>query len=389
MSYSVPYSFIPGTKARAQDVNANFNSVTDYLELLDASKVNNDLSNISAEGVNLIKNNSSRRNIGELIYTLIPLQDANLHLLDGTLLYSGVYSDFIDYIANLYAENPSANYFCTESDWQSSVSTYGVCGKFVYDSTNNTVRLPKVTGKIDGTTDINALGDLEPLFVKLPNITGWHQEINHYTYWDNSGAFTGTRLSTFDGTERGSDYGGRGLCTISLDASRSSSVYSGNGSDTAIHEQAIKCFIYIVIATSSKTEIQTDIDEVVTDLNNKMDRDCLNASDTGNIQMAKASMPSNTYVDLTLGASGSTYTAPANGWFYFTIQTTNSNSSYFGIFNTSNNMRDGKWTTLGSANIASYMPARKGDVIEISYTNGTPISDCRFIYAQGSESEAQ
>ena len=28
-------------------------------------------------------------------------------------------------------------------------------------------------------------------------------------------------------------------------------------------------------------------------------------------------MPSSRYIDLTLGASGSTYTAPANGWFFF------------------------------------------------------------------------
>lgn len=303
MSYSVPYSFIPGTKARAQDVNANFNSVTDYLELLDASKVNNDLSNISAEGVNLIKNNSSRRNIGELIYTLIPLQDANLHLLDGTLLYSGVYSDFIDYIANLYAENPSANYFCTESDWQSSVSTYGVCGKFVYDSTNNTVRLPKVTGKIDGTTDINALGDLEPLFVRLPNITGSSGDFNGGNDVVSYGAMYSTKTGN---TYQHSGGAGPQWSRIYIDASRSSSVYSGNGSDTAIHEQAIKCFVYIVIATSSKTEIQTDIDEVVTDLNGKADTDLsnINASQSAKNTIVDWVMPDySAYFDITSDVS--------------------------------------------------------------------------------------
>lgn len=285
MSYSVPYSFIPGTKARAQEVNANFNSVTDYLELLDANKVNNDLSNISAEGVDLIKNNSSRRNIGELIYTLIPMQDSNLHLLDGTLLSYGIYKEFIDYIANLYAENPTANYWTTETNWQNSVNTYGVCGKFVYDSTNNTVRLPKVTGKLDGTTDINALGDLEPLFVKLPNITGtvWPAVYGYYNnHYSISGAFANSTRNTNTGWNQvqggGDNDGSYRNNTLSFDASLSSSVYSGNGSNTSIHEQAIKCFVYIVIATSSKTDIQTDIDEIATDLNGKADVDLSNIS---------------------------------------------------------------------------------------------------------------
>lgn len=216
------------------------------------------------------------RNVGEIITSTLPLTDAGLHLLDGSLLQYGIYKEFIDYIANLYAENPSANYFCTESAWQSSVSTYGVCGKFVYDSVNNTVRLPKVTGKIDGTTDINALGNLEPLFVRLPNITGsvgWRKVMTSgqsasgvFSYNGSDGVYT-----------KGSEVGGQST-GFNFAASRSSSVYSGNGSDTAIHEQAIKCFIYIVIANSTKTDIQVDIDEVVTDLNGKADTDLTNCT---------------------------------------------------------------------------------------------------------------
>ena len=39
MSYSVPYTFIPGTKARAQEVNANFASITDSIDELDTSLI--------------------------------------------------------------------------------------------------------------------------------------------------------------------------------------------------------------------------------------------------------------------------------------------------------------------------------------------------------------
>jgi hypothetical protein len=68
------------------------------------------------------------------------LDDAGLHLLDGALISgSGSYSDFVDYIGDLYTDDPTANYFTDETTWQSTVTTYGVCGKFVYDSVNNTV----------------------------------------------------------------------------------------------------------------------------------------------------------------------------------------------------------------------------------------------------------
>lgn len=206
------------------------------------------------------------RNIGEIVASTIPLTDAGLHLLDGALIQGGgIYSAFVTYIAGLVSTYP--NLFVTESAWQTAVTTYGVCGKFVYDSTNNTVRLPKVTGKVDGTTDVSALGDLAPLMVKLPNITGYFGQLavrdGNQTV---GGAFY---FSSHWGKAAHTD---NDAYTVSFDASRSSSVYSGDGTDTTIHEQAINVLYYIVIATSTKTDIQVDIDEITTDLNGKVDK---------------------------------------------------------------------------------------------------------------------
>ena len=98
--------------------------------------------------------------LGQTVFSLDPLFNDGLHLLDGALLQGdGVYKSFIDnYIKPLYNSTPSR--FVTETAWQQSVSTYGVCGFYVYDSTNNTVRLPKVTGFVEGTLDASALGSL-------------------------------------------------------------------------------------------------------------------------------------------------------------------------------------------------------------------------------------
>lgn len=204
--------------------------------------------------------NAVSRNIGEIIQSTIPLSDAGLHLLDGALINgAGSYSAFVTYIAGLVANYPDL--FTTETNWQQAVTDYGVCGKFVYDSTNNTVRLPKITGFTEGTTDVTALGDL--IQAGLPNIEG---EFKTTQYRDEeSGAFY---RSNTGGTflANGSSYPD---VDVAFDASRSSSIY---GNSTTVQPQAIKVLYYIVIANSVKTNIEVDIDEVMTDLNAKVDK---------------------------------------------------------------------------------------------------------------------
>ena len=222
--------------------------------------------------IDLDAGGGSSRNIGEIVSSTIPLTDAGLHLLDGALIDgSGIYSAFVDYIANL---DLTANYFCTEAEWQQSVTDYGVCGKFVYDSVNNTVRLPKITGVVEGTTDVNALGDL--LEAGLPNITGYlTHELRGSSNWETtetngSGALNGYKTSTYSLGDASSGMSGN---IITFDASRSSSIY---GNSITVQPQTIKVLYYIVIATSTKTDIEVDIDEIATDLNGKADVDLSN-----------------------------------------------------------------------------------------------------------------
>ena len=165
--------------------------------------------------------------------------------------------------------------FCTEEQWQSSVTTYGVCGKFVYDSTNNTVRLPKITGITEGTTDLTALGDL--VQAGLPNITGTYRRDNSQR--TNSGNWDGC-FYPYDSSASGKASGDSsnsytGHKVLGFDASRSSNIY---GQSNTVQPQTIKVLYYIVIATTAKTEIEVDIDEISTDLNGKADVDLSNLS---------------------------------------------------------------------------------------------------------------
>ena len=215
-------------------------------------------------GENLISGQTTlvgeSRNIGQIIPSAIPLTDAGLHLLDGSLIQGGgIYSAFVTHIAGLVSTYP--NLFVSESDWQTAVTTYGVCGKFVYDSTNNTVRLPKVTGIIEGTTDVTALGDL--VEAGLPNITGTFSDSRSGAVGTHTGCFSNSYNS---GTSAVYD-GGISGHMLDFNASLSNAIY---GNSPTVQPQTIKAFYYIVIATSTKTDIEVDIDEIATDLNSKV-----------------------------------------------------------------------------------------------------------------------
>jgi len=204
------------------------------------------------------------RNIGEIVTSTIPLTDAGLHLLDGSLLQYGSYKAFIDYIAELYDSGDYTAIFDTEANWQQSVTNYGVCGKFVYDSVNNTVRLPRITGIIEGTTDLTALLDL--VRAGLPNITG---RVFAGSSNATGGYVSPTGCFTQSGTGADAFYKGTINSAITyFDASSSSSIY---GRSSKVQPQTIKVLYYIVIATTTKTDIEVDIDEIATDLNNKAD----------------------------------------------------------------------------------------------------------------------
>lgn len=324
-------------------------------------------------GVQTVVDKSER--IGQIIQSTIPLVDAGLHLLDGALIDgNGIYSDFVDYISNL---DLTANYFCTEAEWQQSVTNYGVCGKFVYNSTNNTLRLPKITGFIEGTNVVSDLGDL--VEAGLPNFSGTFRT----DYADTTGNLTYVSQTFSSGIAGTTSSNTDNIVTIDL--SNASSIY---GNSNTVQPQSVKVYYYIVVATSTKTAIQVDIDEIATDLNGKADVDLTNVNNAGTSKSAGWAMPSNTYKNLTLGSSGTSYTAPANGWFYFS-KNAGASGKYISIKNsTACNMQTELISNASNNVLHTYLPVSKGDTVIVEYDATGTTNLFRFIYAQGSESEA-
>lgn len=124
-----------------------------------------------------------------------------------------------------------------------------------------------------------------------------------------------------------------------------------------------------------------------TELNNKLDLNANNLDTAGKALISGLSMPSNKYIDLTLGASGLTYTAPANGWYYVGLENMTS-SQYFRFIVLDTNgtylysVRQTRPSIASAQNIL--IPIHKGNILKLEYTT-TTYNNFRFIYAEGSK----
>ena len=109
-----------------------------------------------------------------------------------------------------------------------------------------------------------------------------------------------------------------------------------------------------------------------------------------NSQIASMSMPSSKYIDLTLGASDTTYTAPANGWFicdyvvsklgsWIALECKASKSRVIGL------------TSATNQEVCLFLPVKAGDVVLLgldplaTYTKSSYTNGFFFIYAEGDQ----
>ena len=112
--------------------------------------------------------------------------------------------------------------------------------------------------------------------------------------------------------------------------------------------------------------------QVLTEISKKTDK----------VQATEASMPSTKYTDLTLGASGTTYTAPANGWVVFGKAASGA-GQYITL---SSGYVTNQVVSYANGNILSiYIPVTKGKTFKANYSVGGATNSFRFIYAKGEE----
>jgi hypothetical protein len=93
-------------------------------------------------------------------------------------------------------------------------------------------------------------------------------------------------------------------------------------------------------------------------------------------------MPSNKYIDLTLGASGSTYTAPANGYVTISKRPTAANQ-YCYLENQTADFSFGGYATVSGYDTNIFLPVSKGDIFAVNYNMAGQTTYFKFIYAKG------
>ena len=292
------------------------------------------------------------RNIGEIVQSTIPLTDAGLHLLDGSLISgSGIYSNFVTYIAGLVSTNPeifasgyesetsvgsaisggddsrypNANAFdgSTSTFWCSSQrGSTGILGHSYIGRSGLTKPVKKVrmmqgyTGQTvnycsqllfqysnDGTTwiDITSISD-------GANLTWQEWVLPDYTPTGDTHSFRVLAYGGFSGSTSNSwsiaevelyywstsseaawqqavsEYG---VCEKYVYDSVNNTVRLpkfGNQIYTSEITTPLDGYWYIVVANSTKTEIEVDIDEIASDLNGKADVDLSNMNPTQTVK---------------------------------------------------------------------------------------------------------
>lgn len=108
-------------------------------------------------------------------------------------------------------------------------------------------------------------------------------------------------------------------------------------------------------------------------------------SASDNEYMAHMSMPSNRYMDLTLGTSGSRYQAPADGYFGLASHETKAAGQYCRMIGYGNErLRQSSYSSSDGQYLEVLMPVSRGQMVYIYYT--APIYKFTFIYAEGAPS---
>lgn len=165
--------------------------------------------------------------------------------------------------------------------------------------------------------------------------------------------------------------------------SRGSKIVYYDESKNAWYNDYSETYVYIVPLLEEHTTAGRVDSFTPYTVDSVVNSNASNFSQAGKSYLSGLGMPSSRYIDLTLGSSGTTYTAPANGWFWFS-KIAGTNLYGVGIENKRNGMIIGSDAgALGSGN--AVMPVLAGDNVVVRYSATGKTLGFRFIYAQGNQ----
>ncbi len=192
---TLPYEFVGGSKAIANQVNANFEAISRGF-----TGVNVALEELKAEVEKF--NNKPLRDSFDIIVSLIGTAPVGAYpLWTGEWIYNArsIYKDFWNKALEYKKGSKIRN--LSNSEYEAEIEEYGETGAFVIDELNGHIRLPKILHFVSGLSDLAELG--KPAHDSLPEHTHKVYQRNG-TYGASSSIYQAlgplTSVSEADGT---------------------------------------------------------------------------------------------------------------------------------------------------------------------------------------------
>lgn len=262
------------------------------------------------------------------------------------------------------------------SAYSTAISTEGWCDKIGWDGAGNTsFRVPTLNAHIVQTNNIPVVGNGTALGLTNGTqtaglcVAGIANTGAAVPYQDSYGTAVGTQKS------------GAGMFldkSIGITTDPTKSGIIADTSDTA------QLRVMIQIANSATDEALETCTGVLADVAGL--KDMSNITADGKEVCANMAMPSNRYINLTLGSSGSTYTAPADGYFMLKGQTTTATNLAYGLFNISAaSVGMLLRVNANGVDFRAFTIASKGQTVRVIYEAALNNVEFKFIYANGAQ----
>ena len=238
----------------------------------------------------------------------------------------------------------------------------GVAWYYIIDIPNKRFKLPRTKFGFTGLRD--TVGNY--VAPGLPNLSGSITRV-----LGDRGGTTFTGVFT-DSTNDGGDTNNRSWndgsiylerTTVNFDASDSNSIY---GNSTTVQPPATQMYLYFYVGNFTQEAIENTAGLNAELFNDKVDLD------------SSWGFPSSTYDNLTLGATGSSYIAPADGWFCLNKT---ASGSQFVCMQTQYGLQQSTYGTNGME-LQISIPITKGDTVYVYYNAGGTTNQFRFYYAK-------
>ncbi len=136
------------------------------------------------------------------------------------------------------------------------------------------------------------------------------------------------------------------------------------------------------LASQKAAEAQTSATNTADVLTSKASIELDNLAAAGRAKIAYENTPSSEHIDLTLGATGTVYTAPATGWFVFDKVSTTT-QQYVVFTNITTGFAKTRVAVQNTEVVCDFFPVGKGESVKIDWSIAGHLNAFRFYYVKG------